>query len=157
VLRITKHTDYGIMLLARMAELAPGEVLTTRAAAGWSGLSVPMVSKILKSLVRRRIVTSRRGAGGGYHLALPPEQTSVAAVIRALEGPISIVQCGATPGRCGQEPVCPARINWNRINREVELTLERIPISSMVTRRRERGLLALRGPAPGSGPDCGRA
>jgi FeS assembly SUF system regulator len=143
VLRITKQTDYGIMLLAHMAELAPGQVLTARAAAGWSGLSLPMVSKILKHLVRRRIIASRRGAGGGYSLAQPPDQTTLAGVIRALEGPISIVECGAAPGQCGQESVCPARANWTRINLEVERALDRIPISAMVTHRHEGDLLAL--------------
>jgi FeS assembly SUF system regulator len=140
--RITKHTDYGIMLLARLAELEPGAVLTARDAADWSGLSVPMVSKILKSLVRHDIVVSRRGATGGYALANPPENTTVAEVIRALEGPISIVECGTQAGRCDQEEICPVRINWSSINSQVERALEQIPISEMVTRNPTR-LLSL--------------
>ena len=103
LLRITKQTDYGIVLLARMAELPPGYVLSASDAARWSGLSRPMVSKILKSLAREQIVVSQRGVGGGYTLVRSAEQTSVGMVVRALEGPISMVECGAQPGLCQHE------------------------------------------------------
>jgi len=132
VLRITKQTDYGIMLLARMAALPAGRLLSTAEAARWSGLSRAMVSKILKSLARGRLIESHRGVAGGYSLTRRPEETTVAGVIRALEGPIGMVQCAVHEGQCQQEPICPARINWTRINREIERTLERIPISEMV-------------------------
>lgn len=132
MLRITKQTDYGIMLLARLAAHPPGHSISARDAATWSGLSLPMVSKILKSLARGRIVTSHRGVAGGYTLARSPQQTTVADVIRALEGPISMVECGAQPGKCEREPMCPVRVNWTRINREVEQALERVPISEMI-------------------------
>jgi DNA-binding IscR family transcriptional regulator len=56
----------------------------------------------------------------------------VAEVIRAIEGPISMVECGAEPGACDQEPDCPTRVNWARISREVEHALERMPISEML-------------------------
>jgi len=132
MLRITKQTDYGIMLLARMAALPEGRVLSAREAARWSGLSRPMVSKILKSLAREHFVASRRGAAGGYTLARRPQDTTVAGVIRALEGPISMVECGSQPGQCDHEHSCPARVNWTRINCEIERALERIPVSEMI-------------------------
>ena len=132
--RITKEADYGIMLLAYLAEHPTGEIHTAREMSAWSALPLPMVSKILRSLARGKILTSHRGVSGGYSLMRPADETSVASVIRALEGPISIVQCGAVPGACDQEPLCPTRINWARINREVESALERVPISEMVNR-----------------------
>jgi FeS assembly SUF system regulator len=131
MLRITRLTDYGILLLGRLADNPPGRVLSAREAAGRSGLSLPMVSKILKQLARSEIVSSHRGVGGGYHLARALERISVADVIRALEGPIAMVECAAQPGLCGHEPVCPARVNWNRVNREVERALDRVMLSEM--------------------------
>ena len=132
MLRITKQTDYGIMLLTRLAGLPEGTVLSARDAAEWSNLSLPMVSKILKSLARGGIVISHRGVDGGYSLAHPGGATSVASVIRALEGPISMVECGAHPGQCDHETDCPVRVNWGRINLVVERALEQVPISEMV-------------------------
>ena len=133
MLRITKQTDYGILLLGYLASLPRGRIVSARDAADATGLPLPMVSKIFKLLAREEIVASYRGVGGGYALAVPPERTSLARVIRALEGPISMVECGAHPGACGQEPTCPARVNWARVNREVERTLERVPITDMLS------------------------
>ena len=153
MLRITKQTDYGVMLLGRLAELPDETVLSARDAAEWSGLSLPMVSKILKSLTRGRIVVSHRGVGGGYSLAQPAKSISVASVIRALEGPISMVECGAFPGQCDQETICPVRVNWNRINGVIERALELVPISEMLDPESEE-LLALGGNAARNESRC---
>ena len=131
MLRITKESDYGITLLAAMAERAPGEIHTARALADRAGLPLPMVSKILRSLARANVVTSHRGVSGGYSLDRPARETSVAQVIRAIEGPISMVQCGIEPGVCDQEPLCPSRVGWARISREIEAAPERIPVSEI--------------------------
>ena len=132
MLKMTKQTDYGIMLMAHLAGLPAEELLSARQAADWSGLPLPMVSKILKALAKGQLVESHRGVGGGYRLALPAEETSVASVIRALEGPISMVECGSQPGQCHHEHSCPARVNWTRINCEIERALDRIPVSEMI-------------------------
>ncbi len=91
MLRITKEADYAVMLLGCLAAHPPGKVYTAREAAASTGLPLPMVSKILRGLARERVLESQRGAGGGYRLERAPAQTSVAQVIRAVEGPISIV------------------------------------------------------------------
>ena len=131
--RITKMTDYAIMMLARMGSLAPDHIVSSRDAAEFTGLSIPMASKILKHLTRAGVVTSTRGAGGGYSLARAGDEITLADVIRALEGPIGMVECATQPGVCEQESSCPVRINWSRVNREVESALERVPITEMVT------------------------
>jgi FeS assembly SUF system regulator len=149
VLRITKEADYAIMLLAFLAERPAGEIHTARQAADWSGLPLPMVSKILRTLAREGVLTSHRGVTGGYSLDRPGSDMTVAAVIRALEGPIAIVQCGAEPGACEQERLCPTRRNWERISREVERALDRIPITEMSSRPRAE-LLRVGGRGPGA-------
>jgi Rrf2 family protein len=131
MLRITKEADYGIMLLAAMSERPLGEVQTARAVAERCSLPLPMASKILRSLARANVLVSHRGVTGGYSLGRSVETLSVAQIIRAIEGPISFVQCGVEPGACDQEPVCPTRLSWARISKEVEMALERIPVSEM--------------------------
>jgi Rrf2 family protein len=91
-----------------------------------------MVSKILRGLARAGVLASHRGATGGYSLQRSPSGLSVAEVIRAIEGPISLVQCGSEPGLCDQEHCCPTRISWARINHEVEKALERVPLMELV-------------------------
>jgi len=143
MLRITKEADYGIVLLAVMAEHERGRIHTAREVSVRSGLPLPMVSKIMRSLARGDVLTSHRGVTGGYSLDRSARETTVAEVIRAIDGPISMVQCGVEPGACEQEPVCPTRINWARISREVERALERIPISEMLTAEDRRELLRI--------------
>jgi FeS assembly SUF system regulator len=150
MLRITRQTDYAIMLLAHIAGRGGEGLVTARDAARWSGLSIPMVSKILKSLARARLIVSHRGAGGGYSLSRTLDTTTVADVVRALEGPISIVECGAGPGLCEQETICPARVNWSRINREVEHALARVSLAEMLAPPAGPELL-------GVGPGAGRS
>ena len=78
MLRITRQTDYGIVLLCRFAALRPGAVRNARDLAQEQHLPLPMVSKILKLLGRARLLVSHRGAAGGYHLARAPEAISIA-------------------------------------------------------------------------------
>lgn len=132
MLRITKETDYSIMLMAQFAERPLGTIYNAREVAERVGVPLPMVSKILRSLAREDILTSHRGASGGYSLTRPASETSVARIIRAIEGPISLVQCGSEPGVCGQESSCPTRVTWFRINQEIEQALERVPVSEML-------------------------
>ena len=131
LIRVTKESDYAIMLLAFMASQPRGEVHSAKEAASWSGLPLPMVSKILRGLAREKILVSHRGATGGYSFERSPDEISVADVVRAIEGPISLVQCGAEPGACEKEEHCPTRMNWTRISREVEAALERVSIAEM--------------------------
>ena len=146
MIRLTKEADYGIMLLGHIAAQPVGQVHTAREVAALSGLPLPMVSKILGCLARSEILTGHRGVGGGYSLDADPQTISVAQAIRAIEGPISMVQCGVQPGACEHESGCPTRINWTRINQQIEAALEQVPISEMLVYDTPDPLLEVRQP-----------
>jgi FeS assembly SUF system regulator len=146
MIRITRQTDYGIILLAYLASRPPEQILTARDAAQECRLPVPMVSKILKTLAREGILVSHRGVKGGYGLGRVPERITIGDIIGALEGPIGMTECSSTPGSCVQEPLCPVRINWQRISLAVRGALEQIPLSEMMGSPRP-SLLAM-GPPP---------
>jgi len=136
MIRITRQTDYGIVLLAYLASLPSDSILTARDAARECRLPVPMVSKILKTLAREGILLSHRGVKGGYSLAKEPASITIGDIIGALEGPIGMTECSTSPGSCEQEALCPVRINWQRISHAVRGALEKIPLSEMVGRER---------------------
>src|SRR5690606_36837478 len=108
MLRMSRITDYGIVLLTHLAAAAPGETVhNARELAARAGLPLPVVSKILKTLTREGFLLSHRGAKGGYALARRPEQITVASVIDALEGPIALTECGTElDGACEREARC---------------------------------------------------
>jgi FeS assembly SUF system regulator len=136
MLRMSRLTDYGIVLLTQLAGSAADQVHNARELADEAGLPLPVVSKILKALTREGFLHSQRGSKGGYALARPPEQISVAAVIDALEGPIAITECGVHPGACERESRCAVRAPWQQINRAVRHTLEGVRLSELLTPRR---------------------
>jgi FeS assembly SUF system regulator len=132
MIRITRQTDYGILLLSLMAGRPMSEVHTAKHAAQESHIPLPMASKILKALAKGGLLVSQRGVKGGYRLALPADRISLADVIQALEGPIGITECSFNPGACEQEGTCPVQSNWKQISLAMRDALDRISLSEMV-------------------------
>jgi FeS assembly SUF system regulator len=130
MLRISKLTDYATVLMAELAR-QPGECLPARQLAEQTHLELPTVSKVLKSLGRAGLVQSVRGVKGGYCLASEPESVSVAAVVRAMEGPIALTECALEAGLCSHEPNCQLRGNWQRIGVAVETALEALSVADL--------------------------
>ena len=132
MIRITRETDLGVLLLAALPD--PGESVSrsARELAEHVGISVPMAGKILKGLARAELISSQRGAKGGYVRARSLEDISMADVVRALDGPIALVDCVSSPGTCEQETGCPTRISWKRLNHVIEDAMTSVPISEMI-------------------------
>ena len=143
MIRITKQTDYGIVLLTYLAA-APERQVNAPELSSETHLPLPMVSKILKVLVREGLLTSHRGVKGGYSLSRPPEEISMAEVVAALEGPIAITECIDVQSGCSHEPICPVRGRWHRINAALREALAGISLAEMAeTPRPEPKLVTL--------------
>jgi len=134
MLRISKLTDYGVVLATHLAAPRVGETLAVRDLARETGIPQPTVSKVLKQLGRSGIVEAQRGATGGYRLTRRPEEITIAEVIAAVEGPIGVTECATDEslGSCELETRCDVRTNWQRINRAVQTALESVRLSDMV-------------------------
>lgn len=133
MLRMSRITDYGIVLLTHLAADADDHVHNARELSTRTALPLPVVSKILKTLTREGFLLSHRGIKGGYALARRPEEISVASIIDALEGPIALTECGTElHGACERESRCAVRQPWQQINREVRKALERVRLSDLV-------------------------
>ncbi len=131
MLRVTKLADYGIVLLTYYATNS-GATFNARDVARVVRLPLPIVSKVLKLLSRHGLLASQRGIKGGYGLAKPPQDITVAEIIRALEGPIAVTECtDSIRGDCGLEVGCPVRTNWHLINRAIHDALEKITLAEM--------------------------
>jgi len=131
VLRISKLTDYGTVVLAHLAA-EPGTVVSAADVADATGIALPTVSKLLKSLARAGLVNSTRGVNGGYALAREPQSISAADVIDALEGPVSITECSATDSQCEHEGICSVGGAWQRINVAIRRALDEVTLADLV-------------------------
>lgn len=130
MLKITKQSDYGVLLMAQLA--GAGERLAARTLAERTGLPLPMVSKILKLLAAAELLSSTRGAQGGYALARPPQNITVAELLGALEGgPLSLTEC-SVPGSCTLERDCSTRPMWRALDRRIREVLESTSLAEMI-------------------------
>jgi FeS assembly SUF system regulator len=134
MLRMSKLTDYGTMVLAQLAASDPGWT-TAGQVADATHLGQPTVSKLLKSLVHSGLVVSSRGVQGGYALARPAAAISAAEILDALEGPVALTECSATHGVCDLESYCRVGTAWQRINHCIRKGLEGISLADLQNRR----------------------
>ncbi|MEM7431313.1 MAG: SUF system Fe-S cluster assembly regulator [Pseudomonadota bacterium] len=130
MLRISKLTDYGTVVLAHLAG-AEVDLVSAAELANQTGIAGPTVSKLLKSLTRSDIVESVRGANGGYRLSRPADAISAADVIDALEGPVSITECCSAHGHCDYESVCGVGDAWKRINVAIRKALDDVSLADL--------------------------
>ena len=130
MLWMSRLTDYGTVVLAH---LASGDATCVSAAevANVSGIALPTVSKLLKSLAKSGLVHSTRGAHGGYRLARAPQKISAAEVIDALEGPVSITECSASNSHCDYEDHCNVGGAWQRVNIAIRRALDDISLADL--------------------------
>ncbi|HVN42201.1 MAG TPA: SUF system Fe-S cluster assembly regulator [Steroidobacteraceae bacterium] len=130
MLRISKLTDYGTVILACLAS-TPGRRQTASEIAERTRLGLPTVSKLLKNFHRAGLVTSARGAHGGYELARPAARISAAAIIDAIEGPVAITECSGNHSACDIENVCRTGGAWQHINGAIRRSLDEISLAQL--------------------------
>lgn len=122
MLRIGKLTDYAFVVLQRLAQ-TPDQALSAHAIASLTSLPEPTVSKVLKIMTRAGLITSIRGAGGGYQLQKPARDISILQIVEAMEGRVMMVECVDTDHSCTIGQSCPLQGRWDPINAVLRDTL----------------------------------
>ena len=130
MLRISKLTDYGTVVLGELA--GKRGFVSAAEVAQATGLGLPTVSKLLKTLARAGLVASSRGARGGYRLAREAKEIRASDVIDAFEGPVSITECSASDSHCGFEAVCHVGHAWQRIIVAFRRALDDISLADLL-------------------------
>ena len=131
MIKLSRMADYGVILMVRLARY-PGGITTAAELAEETALPGPTVSKLLKELVRAGLLESQRGNSGGYTVAGPTEDITVADIIAALDGPIALTECMTEDGNvCEIEALCPTRTNWRQINDALVNALEGVSLLDM--------------------------
>lgn len=133
MVRLSKLTDYGMVLMSCFARSGPRSLRTARDLAMESRLPLPTVSKLLKQLLQSGLLVSYRGIQGGYRLAREPREISLAEIIAALEGPVALTECSTDiSGLCDLEACCAIKQNQQVISQAVRGVLEELTLSDLV-------------------------
>ncbi len=151
MLRLSKLTDYAVVVLVRLSREAG--VQTSPGIAAAIGIPEPTVAKVLKAMTAAGLAASQRGARGGYRLARPLATIAVSDVIAAVDGPIALTAC-VDGGACESGCLCPLRGRWDPVNHAIRAALRAISLADMeaaVMPAGYRGAVqpAEPGPAPG--------
>jgi FeS assembly SUF system regulator len=135
MLRVSKLTDYAVVVLTRLADAqrSLGAVMQTSPGISTAtGIPEPTVAKVLKALATSGLVASYRGARGGYRLVKPLSAVSVADVIAAIDGPIALTACvEGGQGGCDVQSLCAVKGRWDLVNGAIYQALSDITLADM--------------------------
>ena len=143
----SKACEYAIRALAHLAVVEGGQPAQAQQIARAEHLPLPVLGKILQDLVRKGILTSRRGPGGGFRLARRSNLITLRDVVAAMDGLDHFHTCAAGLPMCGDEAPCPLHDSWKVIRTQILKDLETTTVAQMaqaVQRKKARARRAAR-------------
>ena len=133
MLRLSKKADYALLAMRHLAAHAEREAVSARELAESYDLPPELLAKVLQKLVRGRLLTSIQGIRGGYGLARPAASISVADVIQAIDGPLTVTACSETNHNCEQYSKCNVRDPLWQIKDRIVSALSATSIAHLAT------------------------
>ncbi len=130
--RLSTRGHYAVLMMYELARAGRAYVSLTDIASA-QRVSQGYLEQIVKPLREAGLVISRRGFGGGYTLARPPEEVTVGQVVRAVEGPVLPVKCAglaAAPDECPDD--CQARSVWQKVGLAIDSVLDSVTLRSLL-------------------------
>jgi Rrf2 family protein len=133
MLRLSKKTDYALMAMKHLALLGDRGSSSAREIAEQYDIPVELMAKVLQRLARKGLLSSHQGTRGGYELARTAATISVADVVLAVDGPLTVTACSADDHACGQYSKCNVRDPLWRIKDRILAALGACSIYEMAT------------------------
>jgi Rrf2 family protein len=109
MLRLSKKADYALLAIRHLAANSDRGAVSAREVAEAYDIPPELLAKVLQKLVRARLLASHQGIRGGYALARPAAVMSVADVIQAVDGPLTVTACSDLDHSCEQYSKCNIR------------------------------------------------
>ena len=133
-MRISARADYAVRAAAELAAAGGGPV-KGEALASAQGIPPKFLENILGDLRHARLVRSQRGAEGGYWLARPADEITVADIVRAVEGPLATVR-GEPPEDVAYRGAAePLQQVWIAVRKNLRAVLERVTLADVAAGR----------------------
>ncbi len=134
-MRITAKADYAVRAALELAAAAGGDPVKGEQLAKAQGIPLQFLEHILLELKHARLVQARRGARGGYWLARPPEEITVADVIRAVEGPLANIHEAAPEDLHYEGAAERLRDVWVAVRHNLRAVLEDVNLAELAEGR----------------------
>src|SRR3954452_18315486 len=130
-MRITAKADYAVRAALELAASPDGEPIKGEQLAESQDIPLQFLEHILLELKHARLVRAKRGARGGYWLARPSEEITLADVIRAVEGPLANIQDSAPEATHYPGPAEHLRDVWIAVRANIRAVLENITLADL--------------------------
>jgi len=109
MLRLSKKADYALMAMKHLAVKSDVASISAREIAEQYDIPIELMAKVLQRLVQCGLLISHQGTRGGYKLSKPTAAISVADIIQAIDGPLTVTACSTEDEQCGQFAKCNVR------------------------------------------------
>ena len=131
MLRLSKKTDYALLAMRHLAANADRGAVSARELAETYDIPAELLAKVLQKLVKGKLLESQQGIRGGYALVRPAASMSVAGVIQAVDGPLTVTACSDTDHSCAQYAKCNIRDPLWRIKDRIIATLAATSVAEL--------------------------
>jgi len=130
MLRLSKKSDYALISMKHLA-MRPDASSSAREISEAYDIPLELLAKILQRLVRSRLLASVQGTRGGYRLGRSASLISVADVIQAVDGPLTVTACSDTDHNCDQFTKCSIRDPLWKIKNRIIDALTTVSVAEM--------------------------
>jgi len=135
MLSLTRKSDYALVALVHLARQAPGRASARQIAERFQ-VPLPMLMNILKELMNCGLVSSTRGVNGGYSLAKPSDQITLADLIEAIDGPVRLAMCCGDESQqrepeCDLQAGCPTREPIQKVHDLFRRFLDQVTLADL--------------------------
>ena len=132
--RLSKKTDYALLALQYLAGHGASGDVSARTIAERFEIPLELLAKILQQLARHGLISAHKGVHGGYQLARSPDEVSIADVIQAIEGLVTMTACSPVDERCDQFAACTVRDPLWRVRERVLALLRTVTVADLTDR-----------------------
>jgi Rrf2 family protein len=131
MLRLSKKADYALIAMKHLAQHSGMPSTSAREIAEQYDIPIELMAKILQRLVRTGLLVSTQGTRGGYALSRPSLSISIADVIQAIDGPLTVTACSTEKVDCEQYGKCSIRDPLWQIKERIVEALGMVTIAEM--------------------------
>jgi FeS assembly SUF system regulator len=132
-MRLSHLADYAVVLMTAAARRPAGARLSATELAGETGVPLPTTQKLMGQLATCGLLTSARGAGGGFALTRPADEISLADIVEAVEGPIAMTVCSGVEGvsDCALDAHCRVKPHMGVVGNAVRGALGAVSLTEL--------------------------
>jgi FeS assembly SUF system regulator len=131
-MRLTHLADYAVVLMTAAARREPCARLSATELSEETGVPLPTAQKLMQQLAAGGLLVGQRGAGGGYALARPVDEITLADIVEAVEGPITMTMCadGVNHG-CMLDAHCRVKPHMGIVGDRVRGALDAVSLQEL--------------------------